>query len=58
MISQAAVTWVAVDISLAVVVIVSMVVACFVWKSYTRKVRKERKVSNMTCMYVCTCMAT
>ena len=43
--SPAAITWVAVDISLVVVVIVTVVVACFVWKSYSRKVIKERRVS-------------
>ena len=45
--SRAAITWIAVDISLVAVVIVTVVVACFVWKSYSRKVIKERRVSTL-----------
>lgn len=44
--SPAALTWVAVDLSLALLVIVVLVIACFAWKSYSRKLIKERKVCS------------
>ena len=42
--SQAAITWVAIDASLIVLVIATMVFACFAWKSYRQKLVKEQRV--------------
>ena len=44
--SPSALTWVAVDLSLALLVIVVLIIACFTWKSYSRKRIKEQKVSS------------
>ena len=36
----------AVNLSLALLVIVVLVIACFAWKSYSKKLTKERKVCS------------
>ena len=45
-ISRAAITWVAVDLSLALLVVVALVIACFAWRSYSKKRIKEQKVCS------------
>lgn len=50
--SPAALTWVAVDLSLALLVVIVLVIACFAWKSYSRKRIKERKVCSELTLYL------